>query len=139
MKSWQSLRHEKLVFYEIKGVISIHVYKRLPWTRTWASWNQSTLSHPISLISVITQQSPTPNVCLGLPSSLLFWQNFVYIFQIPHASYMNECIRGGPFWPLSCDFQWPIYCASPFLFSPLSIIYFEWNAELCLWGHHLVP
>jgi hypothetical protein len=42
--------------------------------------------------------------------------------------------------PLHCNHQWSVVL--PLLINPLLTLHFEWNVELCLWGHHnshLVP
>jgi hypothetical protein len=58
-----------------------------------------------------------------------------------HLAYsLYVCTSGGPH-PAPAPRPSQVYCASP-LISPLSILRFEWNLGLCLWGRrssHLIP
>jgi hypothetical protein len=119
--------------------------KDCPWTITWASWNQSTLSHPISLTSIRVWQSPPPQCMHRSPMQFSILTKFCLYFSDPSCKlheWMKEWIHKGWAFPALVLWLSMIYCASPFLFSPLSILHFEWNAGLCLWGRHnshLVP
>jgi hypothetical protein len=53
---------------------------------------------------------------------------------------MNECLRGGPSWPLHRDPQRSIVL--PLLIIHSAILRFEWSVGFCMWGHwnsHLAP